>query len=367
METSMDAIDSIAADRDEFTNRLLGDALGAFNIFAVHIGNQLGYYRALANGEWLTSTELAQRTGTSERYTCEWLEHQAAACILQASEMKGSGAERSYRLLPGRAEALTDRNSLNYIAPMAQLVVGSAAPLDQVLEAYRTGGGVPFGDFGLHMREGQASMNRPSFLKLLGSEWIPTLPDVHARLSAESGAYVADLGCGAGWSAIGIAQAYPNVKVDGYDLDEASVDLARRNVDEAGLAERVRIFLRDASDPGLYGKYDLVTAFECLHDMSNPVGALGVMKSLAGERGVVLIMDERTADRFQACADLLEQLLYGFSILHCLPAGMADQPSAGTGTVLRSETLEAYARQAGFERVEILPIDNFFWRFYRLS
>jgi hypothetical protein len=128
----------------------------------------------------------------------------------------------------------------------------------------------------------------------------------------------------------------------------------------------VRILQRDAGDPELKGRYDLVVAFECLHDMSNPVGALQTMRGLAGDNGVVLIMDERTLDGFQPCSEALEQLLYGFSILHCLPAGMAEQPSAATGTVLRPKTLERYALEAGFRRVEILPIDNFFFRFYRL-
>jgi 2-polyprenyl-3-methyl-5-hydroxy-6-metoxy-1,4-benzoquinol methylase len=355
----------IFADRDDFINRLLGDAIGAFNIYSVHIGSQLGYYQALADGNWQTAAELSQRTGTVERYTREWLEHQASACILQADESP-SGDLRKYSLPPGKAEALTDRDSLNYIAPVAQLVVGAAQPIDQLLDAYRQGGGVPYADYGIHLREGQASINRPVFLNLLGTEWLPAMPDVHARLSSQPPARVADIGCGAGWSAIGIAQSYPNVRVDGYDLDDESVKLAQHNVAQVGLSDRVKIHLRDASDPILQGQYDLVTAFECLHDMSNPVGVLQTMRSLAGEKGVVFIMDERAAEEFQPCADLVEQYLYGFSILHCLPSGMVDQPSAGTGTVMRTETLENYALQAGFTLVEVLPIDNYFFKFYRL-
>jgi tRNA A58 N-methylase Trm61 len=209
-------------------------------------------------------------------------------------------------------------------------------------------------------------MNRQMFLQQLGHEWLPQVDDVHTRLQADPPARVADIGCGAGWSSIGIASAYPRVQVDGYDLDPASVDLARANIQSAGLDDRVRVFLRDASDPGQYGKYDLVTAFECLHDMSNPVGALSTMRKLAGERGAVIIMDERAMEEFQPCGEQLDQLLYGFSIFHCLPAGMVEQPSVGTGTVMRPDTMRKYAQQAGFSQVEILPIDNFFFRFYRL-
>jgi 2-polyprenyl-3-methyl-5-hydroxy-6-metoxy-1,4-benzoquinol methylase len=239
--------------------------------------------------------------------------------------------------------------------------------MDALLEAYRSGGGVPYSEYGVNLREGQASMNRPMFLQQLGKEWLPAMPDVHARLQADPPARVADIGCGAGWSCIAIAQNYPKVRVDGYDLDEASVRLAKDNIKTAGVGERVRISLRDASDPELKGQYDLAIAIECLHDMSDPVGALKTMRGLVGEKGAVLIVDERAAEEFQPCAGDLEQYLYGFSILHCLPAGMADQPSAATGTVLRPETVERYATEAGFSRFEILPIDHVFFRFYRLG
>ena len=160
-------------------------------------------------------------------------------------------------------------------------------------------------------------------------------------------ARVADIGCGAGWSCIGLARRYPNVQVDGFDLDEASVSLANQNIQEAGLSDRVRVQLRDASDPALSGRYDLVTAFECLHDMSNPVGASANHAQPGRQQGLRLIVDERTLPAFQPCSETLEQLLYGFSILHCLPVGMADRPSAATGTVMRPATVERYAQEAG--------------------
>jgi 2-polyprenyl-3-methyl-5-hydroxy-6-metoxy-1,4-benzoquinol methylase len=163
-----------------------------------------------------------------------------------------------------------------------------------------------------------------------------------------------------------MARCYPKIQVHGYDLDEASVILAQNNIQAAGLSDRVQVFLKDAGDPALHGQYHLVTAFECLHDMSDPVGVLNTMRKLAGENGAVMIMDERALEAFQPCSEALEQLLYGFSILHCLPAGMADHPSAATGTVMRPGTLQNYALQAGFGRMEVLPIENFFFRFYRL-
>jgi len=124
--------------------------------------------------------------------------------------------------------------------------------------------------------------------------------------------------------------------------------------------------VRDAADPGLAGRYDLVTIFEAVHDLSKPVEVLAAIRSLLADGGTALVMDERVAERFEAPGDDVERLMYGFSVLHCLPVGMADQPSAGTGTCLRPDLLRDYAVAAGFSGMEVLPIENDFWRFYRL-
>jgi 2-polyprenyl-3-methyl-5-hydroxy-6-metoxy-1,4-benzoquinol methylase len=209
-------------------------------------------------------------------------------------------------------------------------------------------------------------MNRPLFVNLLGSEWLPAVPDVHARLQANPPARVADVGCGAGWSSIAIARAYPKVLVDGLDLDGLSIDLARTSADEEGLSGRVTFAVRDASDPGLAGSYDLVTAFETVHDMARPVDALRAMRGLVADGGAVIVADEKVGERFAAPGDEIERLNYGFSVLHCLPVSLVEQPSAGTGMVMRPDTLRRYADEAGFREVESLPIEHDLWRFYRL-
>ena len=288
------------------------------------------------------------------------------ARILEVDDEKAEARKRRFSLPAAYREVLVDQDSLNFLAPLARLVAGAVRPLDSLLEAYRTGGGVPYAAYGADLREGQAGINRAMFLKQLGSEWLPTMPDVHARLMADPPARIADLGCGAGWSSIGMAQSYPKVLVDGFDSDEASVDLARGNATAAALADRVKFHARDAGSPELAGRYDLVTAFECLHDMSRPISALRAMRHLAGDHGAVLIVDERVGDDFTAAGSDVEWMMYGWSILHCLPVGKADTPSAETGTVLRPSTLRHYAEAAGFRRMEILGIDNLFFRFYRL-
>ena len=363
----MDDVNTYEQQRDRFLERLLRSARGTFETFTVYIGHRLGYYATLAGNEWTTIADLADKTGTHRRYVKEWLEQQTSVGILEVEDTRNDEASRRFRLPAAHAEVLAEPESLNYLAPLSQIVVGAVRPVPQVLEAYRNGAGVPYGDYGADLREGQAAMNRAMFLKLMGSEWLPSIPDLHTRLRADPPARVADIGCGLGWSSIGIARAYPKVNVDGYDLDHPSVEAARHNAKDSGVADRVRFHVQDASDPALKGHYDLVTAFECVHDLADPIGALRTMLNLAGETGSVLVMDERVADVFAPHGSEVEQLLYGFSVLHCLPAGMAEQPTVGTGTIMRADTLKRYAADAGFCDVEILPIENFFFRFYRLK
>lgn len=354
-------------DRDQFVERLLESTSGVFDIFTVYIGDQLGFYRELSNNGPVTSSQLASSTNTEERYVQEWLEQQSVSGIIEASNVNGGPAARLFRLPKGRAEVLVDQESLNYLAPLAQLVVGAVRPVSSVVDAFRNGGGVPYGDYGSDLREGQAAMNRNAFLQELGQKWLPAMADIHGRLQADPPATIADIGCGAGWSTIGMAQAYANVFIDGYDLDEPSIKLARENASQLNLNRRVNFYARDAAEASRTDGYDLVTAFECVHDMSDPVSVLRTMRRLAGDKGSVIIMDERVGDSFSPDGDEVEQMMYGWSVLHCLPVGMADRPSVGTGTVMRTDTLRNYAREAGFSEVEVMPIDNYFFRFYRLS
>jgi SAM-dependent methyltransferase len=358
---------SIEQERDAFVSRLLKSLGGAFDVFSIYLGDQLGWYRALADGGALTSTELAAQTGSQERYAREWLEQQVVAGILAVEDESQPAGERRYRLPAGHVEPLVDRDSLNYLAPLFQLFAGAVRPLPQLVDAYRQGGGVPFAAYGTDLREGQAAVNRPAFLHQLAQEWLPALPEVHTRLQDNPPARIADFGCGFGWSSIGMAKGYPIAQVDGFDLDEPSIARAIENSRQHGVADRVRFQVRDAGDPALAGQYDLVTAFECVHDLSDPVGALRTMRRLAAEGGTVLVVDERVGDRFTAQGNDVEGMMYGWSILHCLPVGMADPPAVGTGTVMRAGTLRGYALEAGFREVEVLPIENFFFQFYRLT
>lgn len=339
------------------------NAIGAFDLFSVYLGDELGLYRALAEKGPLTSSELAEAAGIHERYAREWLEEQAASELL---ELEPNGDERRFRLPEGYAEALLDASSLNYVAPLARGLAGAMRPLDSLLMAFRTGDGVPYADYGDNLHEAQAGFSRSLFENLLGKEWLPSVPELDERLKGDPPARVADVACGQGRSSIELARAYPKVQVDGIDSDPPSVERAQENLAGSGVEDRVAFHERDAADAGLQGRYDLVTIFEALHDMSYPVDVLRAARGLLADGGVVLIGDERTEEAFTAPAGEIERLYYGFSVFHCLPVGMVGAGAAGTGTVMRPDTVRRYAAEAGFASCEVLPIQNDFWRFYLL-
>lgn len=252
------------------------------------------------------------------------------------------------------------------MAPLARLLVAVAHALPRLLHAYPTGGGVAWGTFGADAIEAQGNFNRPWILRQLTSEFLPAVPDVHQRLV--QGARVAEFACGVGWASIAIAKAYPKATVHGFDVDGPSIGLARQFAADHGVAGRVRFERRDVAGGPLAGRYDFVLMIEALHDLARPVEALQTIRQALKPGGVAIVADERTAETFTVPGDEVERVFYGFSILCCLPAGMAEQPSAGTGTVMRPATMQRYAQQAGFaSATEITAIDHPFLRFYRLQ
>lgn len=352
------------ARRDALAERLFGACIGAMDLLHVYVGDRLGLYAALAVGP-VTVDELAQRCGIDERYAREWLEQQAVAGILDVSE-DSDPARRRFVLPPGHREVIVDGDSLAYLAPAALGVVSVAQTLPKVLDAFRTGAGVPFDAYGPDIRQFISRINRPMFLNLLVSDWFPKVPGLVERLHGQPPARVTDIGCGSGWSSIAIGSGFPGVEVIGLDLDAASVAEARANAATAGVADRVRFEVRDAADPRLADRFDLVCAFETIHDMCDPIGALRAMRALRADDGLVLVADERVADSFTTEADDFERFQFGFSALHCLPTALTTPPAAGTGTIMRTPTFRQYAAAAGFSDVDVLPIDNDFWRFYHL-
>ena len=352
------------AERDAFAEKLFRSALGYFDIYSIHLGAKLGLYRTLVEIGPATPADLAQRAGIEERYAREWLEQQATAGILTA-EVRADDASL-FRLPAGHAEVLLDGDSLSFMGATVTQLMTLRGAFDPVVKAFRNGGGVPYEAFGIDGVEGQGGSNRPTFLQTLPTEWLPAIPDVHTRLSSSRPARILDVGCGTGWSSIGMATAYPTVMVDGFDPDETSVELARRNADAAGVSDRVRFHTKDAAALSTDGPVAFATAFECVHDMSRPVEVLRAVRGALDETGAMLVVDERTKESFTGEPDELEAYFYGWSVFDCLPSGMYEQPSAGTGTAMRPETLRGYASDAGFSGFEVLPIEHDTFRLYLL-
>jgi 2-polyprenyl-3-methyl-5-hydroxy-6-metoxy-1,4-benzoquinol methylase len=260
-------------------------------------------------------------------------------------------------------DVLVDRDSLSFSAHKAIEIVRGARRLPELVEAFRNGGGIPPLSW---EPEGRPDFNRPRFVNLLGKVWLPSIPEVHQRLSTDPPARVADIACGTGWSSIAMAQAYPKITVDGFDLDADAVEQATRDASASGVAGRVAFRAADAAQPGLSGRYDLATIFEALHDMARPVEALRSARSLLDEGGWVLVADELVGEEFVVPASDRERYAYGWSVVSCLPDAMGDPQTSATGAVMRPSTLRTYALEAGFREVEVLPIETDFWRFYRL-
>ncbi len=352
--------------RDQLVERLFLAGLGMGEVLTVYLGDTLGLYRAIDRAGSMTPAELAKEAGIFERYAREWLEQQAAAGILSVEDASASADARRYLLPPGHAEPLLDLDSPYSMAPFCTSFVALSAAVPDLVSAFRSGGPVPWSSYGRDAIEAQGNFNRPWLVGSLGTEYLPSIPDIHERLMAE-GARVADVACGVGWAGISLARAYPNVTVDGFDLDGPSIEIATRNAKEAGLADRVHFEAKDAAEPSLEGRYDLAMVVEAIHDLSHPVAVLSSIRRMLKPGGTLIVADERTEDEFTAPASEMERLFFAYSVLSCLPTAMEDDTSAGTGTVMRRTTFETYAKEAGFDGVSVLPIEHDFLRFYRID
>lgn len=344
--------------------RLVESATSALEIYGVHLGRTLGLYAALADRGPLTAVELAEVAGIDDRYAREWLEQQAVAAYLVVDEQAAPAGQRRYALPSDHVGALVDVDDAAHVSPLADMVAGIGHVLPEVVAAYRSGAGVAYRRYGEEFRRGQGGVNRPAFTRDLTQAWLPALPDLHAAL-ARPGARIADLGCGLGFSTMALAAAYPHAEVVGIDADPPSIDEARELARQAGV--RVQYVAADAIEVGAHGPFDAVLILEALHDMACPVEALRAAHKSLSEVGSVVVVDERVQAEFTAPGDVVERMMYGWSITHCLPAQRAEEPSAAIGTVLRASHLEDLAEAAGFALVEDTGIDAGFFRVYRLT
>jgi SAM-dependent methyltransferase len=354
-----------ASATEQVAERIFGEALGGFHLFSVYLGVRLGLFEALGDHPDSTAAELAAATRVDARYALEWLQAETIAGLLLASDDDYASAR--FRLADGVRDALVDEVHPLYIGAVAMAIAAIGTGITAVLEAQRTGAGVPMSAYGPEVVHAQAAFNRPFYVNELTQTMLPQIPDVHARLTDARPARVADIGCGSGWAAIELAKAYPHITVDGFDNDQLSITQARHNAEQHGVSDRVRFQSIDASATP-YGEhaYDAVFFFECVHDFGRPVEALTAARSAVAPGGAVIIMDEATGERPRV-GDPIETFFATVSVTWCLPQSRVGADSEAPGTIMRPAALEAFARRAGWAGAEVLPIEHPVFRFYRLA
>lgn len=331
------------------TDKLMGfvfravDEVGAtLNTALVVMGDRLGLYRALAGAGPLTPAEVAQRSGTAERYVREWLNAQAAGGYLDYDP-----DSRRYTLPAEYAIALTDESSPAYLPGFFQIALGSVLDSPRITEVVKTGEGIGWHAHSQDVFDGCERFFRPGYHAHLIAEWLPALDGVVAKL--ERGATVADVGCGHGASTILMAQAFPASTFVGSDYHEGSIATARRRSEEAGLDDRVRFEVASASSYS-GGGYDLVTMFDCLHDMGDPVGAARHVRHSLADDGTWMIVEPAAGDRVEDNFNPIGRAYYGFSTLLCTPASLSQDVGLALGAQAGEARIRDVVTQADLSR-----------------
>ena len=339
-----DAAATSAIDQEKM-QELLGRVVGDFGATAsaalVVIGDRLGLYKALANYGPLTSAALAERTDTSERYVREWLINQGAGGYVQYDPTSGM-----YSLTPEQVAALADDTNPLFVAGGFELFISLVKDEEHIGEAFRSGAGMHWGEHHPGLFRGTERFFRPGYLANLVQYWIPALTGVQEKL--ESGVTVADVGCGYGASTQILARAFPQSRFFGFDNHPASIERARREAAEAGLGEQLLFEVASATDfPGT--GYDLITYFDCLHDMGDPVGAMRHAREVIAPDGAVLLVEPMAGDTVEENFNPVGRIYSAASVLVCTPNAIASGPVA-LGTLATEAALRSVAEEAGFAR-----------------
>jgi SAM-dependent methyltransferase len=341
--TSTDQAPAVDMDKlMEFVFRVVGEVGATLNTALVVMGDRLGLYRALAGAGPLSPADLADRTGTAERYVREWLNAQAAGGFVTYDPDSGR-----YTLPPEQAMALTDESCPAYLPGFFQIALGSVVDSPRITEVVQTGAGYGWHEHVHDVHEGCERFFRPGYNAHLLAEWLPALDGVVAKL--ETGAQVADVGCGHGASTILMAQAFPNSAFTGSDYHDGSIDTARRQADKAGVADRIRF--ETSSSTGYDGTgYDLVTMFDCLHDMGDPVGAARHVLSTLKPDGTWMIVEPMAGDRVEDNLNPVGRAYYSFSTLLCTPASLSQDVGLALGAQAGEARIADVVKAGGFTR-----------------
>jgi SAM-dependent methyltransferase len=326
----------------QFVFRAVDEVGATLNAALVVMGDRLGLYRALAGTGGLSPTQLAERTGATERYVREWLNAQAAGGYVDYDPNSGQ-----YTLPPEQTVALTDPDSPAYLPGFFQIALGSVLDSPKIVAATRTGDGVGWHEHGHDVHEGCERFFRPSYNAHLIAEWLPALDGVLGKL--EHGALVADVGCGHGASTILMAQAFPHSRFVGSDYHDGSIETARQRAQEVGVADRIR-FQTEPASAYSGNDYDLVTMFDCLHDMGDPVGAARHIRGTLKPDGTWMIVEPRAGDRVEDNLNPVGRAYYAFSTLLCTPASLSQDVGLALGAQAGEARIRDVVETGGFTR-----------------
>ena len=329
------------AKLEKFMGQALGELGAGMNAALVIIGDKLGLYKAMAGAGPMTSAELAQKTGTTERYVREWLCAQAAGGFVTYDTATGR-----FTLPDEQAFALAVEDSPAFLPGAYQVVASVFKDEPCITEAFRTGAGVGWHEHCADLFQGTERFFRPGYAAHLVGSWIPALEGVEAKLKA--GARVADVGCGHGASTILMAQAYPKSQFVGFDYHAPSIEAAWKAAEKAGIADRVGFQVAWAKEfPGK--GYDLVAFFDCLHDMGDPAGAAGHVRETLAPNGTWMIVEPFAHDRVEQNLNPVGRMFYSASTMVCTPASRAQEVGLALGAQAGEQRLREVVMQGGFK------------------
>jgi SAM-dependent methyltransferase len=325
---------------DAFMGKLVGDLGASLSGVLIQLGDRLGLYKAMADGEPINSEDLAKRTKLSERYVREWLSAQAAAGYVTYD-----AAAKTFTLPPEQAMALAQEGSPAFFAGAFDIVQAMWMDEPKIAEAFRTGKGVGWHEHAPCLFRGTERFFRPGYNANLVSSWIPALRGVKEKL--DKGGTVADVGCGHGASTILLAQAFPKSKFYGFDYHKPSIERASELAREAGVADRIMFATASAKDYPAHG-YDLVAFFDCLHDMGDPVGVGKHVKETLAKDGSWMIVEPFANDDLKDNLNPVGRIYYSASTMICTPASLSQEVGLGLGAQAGEARMRKVASEAGF-------------------
>jgi 2-polyprenyl-3-methyl-5-hydroxy-6-metoxy-1,4-benzoquinol methylase len=348
-----DTMDEITPDRKKaaaLTRQVGVDFGAALTVALAYIGDRLGIFKAMANATPMTSRQLAERTRLNERYIREWAATMAASGYIDYEPVDGT-----FRLNPEQAMVLAREDNTFFLGGAFQYAVACYRQLAKLMESFEHGGGVPFTDFGSDIVQAIERLFRAGYETWVAQQWIPAVPDVHQRLTA--GGEAAEVGCGAGQCLIPVARAYPESHFFGYDVDMTSIERARGKVAHAGVAGRVTFERIAAEELPFAGRFDLVMAFNCIHDMAQPRRVLAALHRIVKPDGAVLWSEAHASDRLEENLNPQGRTMYAASTMHCMTVSLA-QGGEGLGSAISEAKARALAAEAGFSSFGKLPVKN---------